>query len=1528
MDSHHRNPIIPLVSDYDPDDVQYIEHTLKIRDNNGREEISRMKVPIIGNSSNDEAFLTFLYKFGRARQCFEWTDGATLFRKFEMSLEGHFQKQWTKFIEDEVGNADRDEELFDLCVASLVSERYEHDTCSDMIDYLRSIRKPKSLTAKMLLSRLEEIIDAIQQLPNAPDPIFSEDELKRIYLKAFPVSWQENFLHAGRSAGTASLADIRQYMTLQEGHDPPRNRNDNSNNSNGSGNRNNRRNHGNNHRNGNRTNTHQANNNSNGNRGRGNNHGGRNHNGGRGGNRNNNNGSRSNNNGGNNNDRRRIQDTDPCPLPGHAGHTWGRCHQNASNPDRPTRSTTSVAPRTTTTRDAHATEPAIRVQPATTYRTTGNPQSSYAVERRTVRFENPESDAFFVTMLADSPVIEPTEPTVNDPLDEIETELLDAPAEAQEKFTLLTENEHQELQATTGTSNNNAAGNIDLIPHALALALNIGEVESRFHLVSLFDTGSSVALIKSSAVPKKAIIERTEEGLFSTAAGVYRSADTVKLKTISFPEFSASRRFNEFKCYIFENDACPYDLIIGRNILSQAGFFFDFQKNQTTWFETSLPFHPRGYYDSKRRASIAEDLNTARTAALDAFVHAPSVKDAIYEVHDPDVVAEAQQHLSPSQREQLRELFRERRELFSGRIGRYPHRKFHIELVDGAEPYHCQRPYHIAQVDIPKYRKEFERQVELGLLEYVYDSEWGFPGFIRPKKDGTIRTIEDFRELNKRIKRTRFIIPEIRDIFERSRRYRFLTKIDISMCYYTLELDEESKKYCVIVTPFGKFRRTVLPQGLKPCADWTQATMIEVFHDMWPHDIEIFFDDLCITDMHWEDHLRKISEVCRRLESNGFTVNPLKCQWAVQETDFLGFWLTPDGYKPWAKKIEPFLALTEPKTLKQLRAFIGFVNFYKPFWRRRAHIMNPLTSITGIPRKDFAKHWGQQQSDAFRQVKQLIAEQIMLSWPDLNKPFDIETDASDFQLGAVIKQDGRPIAFFSRKLTNAQRNYTTIEKELLSIVEVLAEFRSLLKGGEIRIYTDHRNLTFTRLSNTRVLHWRTLIEEFAPTFFYRPGPNNIEADFLSRYPRQTSAGAGPTLSTVEPGYDSNEDALIFDNYLNFPDNDDPFPLNFESIHEYQVNDELTQFYLENEPERFERQAFGQYELVARRDRNGQWKIVLPHELIDQAIDWYHSLTGHGGITRVKESMSAYFWFPNLHDAVEAFIKTCDACQRYKEPGRIHGEAPARLEEADPWSEVAVDLIGPWVVQVGQRTLNVYALTSIDIATTLSEIIRIEEKTSGHIAQKFEQSWLARYPRPTKVIHDRGGEFVGGQFQSLLRRLGIRPAIITTKNPQANAVCERMHGTIKNQLRTIFHSNPPADIGGALDMIDMALASAMHASRTAVHRTLKVAPGALAFHRDMLLPIPVLADFNLIRQRRQTVIDQDARRANSNRIVSHDYAIGDEILLREHRPGPLGPRASGPYRIVQVHTNGTITFERMPNVHERINIRRIRPYHRA
>jgi transposase InsO family protein len=202
--------------------------------------------------------------------------------------------------------------------------------------------------------------------------------------------------------------------------------------------------------------------------------------------------------------------------------------------------------------------------------------------------------------------------------------------------------------------------------------------------------------------------------------------------------------------------------------------------------------------------------------------------------------------------------------------------------------------------------------------------------------------------------------------------------------------------------------------------------------------------------------------------------------------------------------------------------------------------------------------------------------------------------------------------------------------------------------------------------------------------------------------------------------------------------------------------------------------------------------------------------------------------------------------------------------------------------------------------------------------RFENCRLAMYPRPIRVIHDQGHEFSAPPFQAALIRNGIQPVSITIKNPQANYVCELFHGTIKNQLRTIFQSNPPQDNGNALNIINSAIASAVSASRVAVHQTLGVSPGGLAFQGDMLHPIPILADFDLIRQCRQKLIDSDAPPPNLRRTYP-DYKVGDEVLVKVFNPAGLEERAVGPFTVEQIHTNGTLTIQRVPNVYEQINI---------
>ena len=223
------------------------------------------------------------------------------------------------------------------------------------------------------------------------------------------------------------------------------------------------------------------------------------------------------------------------------------------------------------------------------------------------------------------------------------------------------------------------------------------------------------------------------------------------------------------------------------------------------------------------------------------------------------------------------------------------------------------------------------------------------------------------------------------------------------------------------------------------------------------------------------------------------------------------------------------------------------------------------------------------------------------------------------------------------------------------------------------------------------------------------------------------------------------------------------------------------------------------------------------------------------------------------------------------------------------------------------------------------------QTSAGCARAFENGWLLRYPRPLRVIHDQGTEFMGAPFQDLLRHAGIKSVTTTARNPQGNSDIEATHKSVGQVLRTLVHVHNPQTVHQAKVVCDTALATSMHATRYASHQALQHltpgSPGSFAFCRDMFFDLPHLADILALQTTRQQLVDSRLLKENSSQI-KHDYKIGDQVLKKMvlSLSDKLKPTFTGPHPILQVHINGTVTIRLCDNLPERINIRRIKPYH--
>ncbi|GLB37179.1 putative chromo (CHRromatin Organisation MOdifier) domain containing protein [Lyophyllum shimeji] len=340
------------------------------------------------------------------------------------------------------------------------------------------------------------------------------------------------------------------------------------------------------------------------------------------------------------------------------------------------------------------------------------------------------------------------------------------------------------------------------------------------------------------------------------------------------------------------------------------------------------------------------------------------------------------------------------------------------------------------------------------------------PVFFIKKKDGSLRLVQDYRALNAITVKNRYPLPLISELINNLRSARYFTKLDVRWGYNNVRIKEGDEWKAAFRTNRGLFEPLVMFFGLTNSPATFQTMMNDIFRDLIAQGVVcVYLDDILIYTKTLEEHRRITRIILDRLREHRLFLKPEKCKFERTEIEYLGLIISHGTASMDPVKVAGVAEWPVPRNKKEVQSFLGFTNFYRRFIRDFSHHTRPLFDLTA---KDVAWTWGSGQQDAFDSLKRAITSKPVLIFPDNDRPFRVEADSSDFATGAVLSQQSpedekwHPVAFYSKSLNAVERNYEIHDKEMLSIICALEEWRHFLEGArhKVEIYTDHKNLQY------------------------------------------------------------------------------------------------------------------------------------------------------------------------------------------------------------------------------------------------------------------------------------------------------------------------------------------------------------------------------------------------------------------------------------------------------------------------------------
>ncbi|SGZ27798.1 BQ5605_C026g10191 [Microbotryum silenes-dioicae] len=765
------------------------------------------------------------------------------------------------------------------------------------------------------------------------------------------------------------------------------------------------------------------------------------------------------------------------------------------------------------------------------------------------------------------------------------------------------------------------------------------------------------------------------------------------------------------------------------------------------------------------------------------------------------------------------------------------------------------------------------------------------------------RWVNDYRELNKHTIKDRTPLPLPDDILSTCSNAQFWAKIDMTNSFFQTKMAEEDIHKTAVSTPWGLYEWTVMPMGLCNAPATHQRRVNEALQGLLGTICFVYLDDITIFADTLEEHEARVRQVLDALRRAKLYCSPTKTNLATAECLFLGHIINRAGVHADPKKIQHIEDWSLPKTVKELRGFLGLVQYLCKFIPGLAEHTAALTPLTRQGLSSIATLWIPNEVRHFKAIKAIVTSLDCLRPPDHSAnaaPFWVMTDASNQGIGGVLLQGqewkvARPIAYWSRQYIPAERNYPTHEQELLAIVEALKEWRIDLLGGHFHILTDHSTLEHFQTQRTvlsrRQARWLDTLAEFDYDLRYLPGEDNIIADAMSRY---SFTNPLPTL-VAGVSHVKLSDAVkqqILDAYET-----DPFcqqaMSNIGSVtSDFKIVDAL--LYLRG-------------------------RLIIPSlaPLRESILHDAHDAQGHLGDMKTYQTVQqAYFW-PNMSRDVKHYVQQCDSCQRTKAcTTRIAGKLHSLPVPTRPMADIAINFVGPLPANKGfDRVLT--------ITDRLSGYVRLlparKADTAAEVAARFHEGWHRLFGLPQSIVSDRDKLFTSKFWTALHKRLNIKLQLSSVFHPETDGCSEKTNKTAFQILRALVNKEQ-SNWAECLAVCEYAINSSLNVAtgETPFELVLGYTPSlAPLAHVDGDDDLPSVEELLALRfqacedARDQLAISKvrQAAQSNKKRQDEPSWAVGDLVLLdssdrrkrlhtRKRRAAKLMDRFDGPYCIVK------------------------------